>query len=92
MKYDCYVYRCLRCGEDFYINKAQNQMQLFTCKCKCKYPKNEYLFLGEGDCDLKKIHKVEYNDEKSELYIRSRLSKNCRNNVTTCEFNIENKE
>ena len=92
MKYDCYVYRCTRCGEEFFINKEQDQMKLFTCECKCSHPKNEYLFLGEGNSKTEEIHTIEFNDKKSDTYIRSRLSKNYKNNDAPYEFNLENKE
>lgn len=77
---NCYVYKCMWCGEEVFINKQNNQLQLFEHKCKCTYPKNEYMFIGEGKFETKEIRTIPYNDKKSDTYIRDRLVSKPRSN------------
>lgn len=77
---NCYVYRCINCGEEVFINKDNNQLQLFEHRCKCSYPKNEYMFIGEGKFETKEIRTFKYNDNKSDSYIRYKLGSKQRTN------------
>lgn len=89
---NCYVYKCLWCGEDIYINKKNNQLRIFEYKCKCTHPKSEYMIIGEGNFENKEIKRLKYNDEKSDAYVLSRLGKRFKEENHKIEVYIEKEE